>query len=335
MFTRSKRRAFTLVELLVVIAIIAVLIALLLPAIQAAREAARRNQCTNKMHQIGIALQNHHDSYKYFPKLSTENFPQAAAANTGFSWLVRILPYMEETNLYQGISTTSKKFQPMASNGLGAFDPAIKDATRGYGTIQLDALICPSFAGDPISKVSGSTYSAVPGQLPGNNPPIGVGISNYVALAASEFTRVNNVTTSVNNCNGSIIPNRGINLRAITDGTSKTIIACESKEDSANAWIDGNVNWAVGTTAATSSDGNGYVTGTATTLNLNPCLGSYKWAASWNWGPSSQHSGGVIMHVYADAAVRGQTDDINPTTYLQLITRDGKEPAVDPAVGAG
>ena len=61
------KRGFTLVELLVVIAIIGILVALLLPAIQAAREAARRTQCKNQLKQIGLAIQNHVDSYRVFP----------------------------------------------------------------------------------------------------------------------------------------------------------------------------------------------------------------------------------------------------------------------------
>src|SRR5436190_17869941 len=53
----SRRAAFTLVELLVVVSIVSVLAALILPAVQSAREASRRLQCQNNMHNLGIAFQ--------------------------------------------------------------------------------------------------------------------------------------------------------------------------------------------------------------------------------------------------------------------------------------
>lgn len=98
-------RGFTLVELLVVIAIIGVLVALLLPAIQAARESARRNQCTNNLKQIGLALQSRHDAKKVLPAGRT-GLPTASNSGVtqfGVSWAFELLPYVEQTSLYQAL----------------------------------------------------------------------------------------------------------------------------------------------------------------------------------------------------------------------------------------
>jgi hypothetical protein len=78
-----------------------VLLALLLPAINAAREAGRRASCMNKMHQIGLALQNYAVTKGGFPG----SFPPAAgsdaAGNPPMSWRIAILPYMQQDALYR------------------------------------------------------------------------------------------------------------------------------------------------------------------------------------------------------------------------------------------
>ena len=114
--TGNNKPGFTLVELLVVIAIIGILIALLLPAVQSAREAARRIQCANHIKQIGLALLTYEVSGKRFPpgadtslsdsrlsKIRWLNIKADAkgAGSNGASWMVFILPFIEEEMLYE------------------------------------------------------------------------------------------------------------------------------------------------------------------------------------------------------------------------------------------
>src|SRR5262249_26834829 len=100
-----NRRGFTLIELLVVIAIIAVLIALLLPAVQAAREAARRAQCVNNLKQLGLAIANYESSNGCLPPSDMATTYNSGSANVNdFGMKVRILPYMEQTSLFNSFN---------------------------------------------------------------------------------------------------------------------------------------------------------------------------------------------------------------------------------------
>lgn len=106
MLGRTKR-AFTLVELLVVLAIIGVLVALLMPAVQQAREAARRTQCVNNLKQIGLALANYHDAFNALPLGRVTNTPVPGDPVAFFllsgaqetPWLAQMLPFVERQEI--------------------------------------------------------------------------------------------------------------------------------------------------------------------------------------------------------------------------------------------
>ena len=115
---RTHTAAFTLIELLVVIAIIAILIGLLLPAVQKVREAAARAKCQNNLKQIGLSLHNYESAFARFPPNGV--YPKGAAAPDSYSALARLLPYVEQANLYQLVWA---RVNPRSVNGTPATPP--------------------------------------------------------------------------------------------------------------------------------------------------------------------------------------------------------------------
>src|SRR5882724_8669883 len=105
-----KRVGFTLIELLVVIAIIAILIAMLVPAVQKVRESANRTTCVNNLKQLALGCHTYHDANKTLPRDGSMANLTDSHGTTGtgccgasaphWSWIARILPYIERNDIY-------------------------------------------------------------------------------------------------------------------------------------------------------------------------------------------------------------------------------------------
>jgi prepilin-type N-terminal cleavage/methylation domain-containing protein/prepilin-type processing-associated H-X9-DG protein len=300
---RSHARAstaFTLVELLVVITIIGVLVGLLLPAIQVARESARRTSCANHLKQLGLALQQHVGVHQAFPPGARIH---KQAGGLGISWCVIVLPYLEQSELFERIAPTK--------------EGGAKNIRAGY-TLLVDEFVCPS-------------------EDPQNDTPDTFKYANYSAVSgAGRNGEIHSPGTPI--CggyysDGVLYPDSNTTTADITDGTTHTLALGERSYVGFKEWTNGTEHFLGGICVGSAKNIKYPVNASPYTLEAgfyiadpNAPAGYPKKMLLNDLYFGSKHPGGA-QFAFADGSVHLLSDHIDFTIYQDLATRHGGEPA--------
>jgi prepilin-type N-terminal cleavage/methylation domain-containing protein len=302
-----RKRGFTLVELLVVIAIIGVLVALLLPAVQAAREAARRMQCSNHLKQIGLGLQNYHDTFQSLPYGARARFVNTSNANPvgqngatqnwGPSWYVAILPFCEQKPL----SDLLEAGMLVNSNGQG-----LADLTQANGRPSFHAhnqkiqwMLCPS---SPLPQteilrnakaptvvvpsyvgISGAT-NHFSNRLATEIPFLETRLKPKQGVPANANANINGSATppgSQQSWGGMLCPNECYGMAAAIDGTSNTMVVSEKADYFYSKHKGNNTGFRIRIDGSFTNGGTGTQTGGWWWLGTNQGYTSSQGQANW------------------------------------------------------
>ncbi len=340
------RSAFTLIELLVVIAIIAILIALLVPAVQKVREAASRTQCLNNLKQLGLAMHGYMDANKALPANGIYSFDGVSVIqNSPWSALSRILPYLEQDNIYKTIDFSVKySTQPsVTSQRIPVFICPSDINDKGSGTD-------PTYGNKNYALCYGAnlgTWAVLTGKSTGMKPGDGAFASNF-GYRPAHFTDGMSNTLAISEVKAYTLRTSGSNtsatypalmppptspaqlLAAAPFGLSGQSLAAFSSTKYTHAeWVDGKVHETGFTTAFGPNTVVPLVDGgvtydvdfvSATETNLGDTYAAVT---------SRSYHSGLVNSLIMDGSVRSISTSISLTTWRALGTRAGNETVGD------
>ena len=213
------RRAFTLIETLVVISVICLLTALLLPALQSARESSRRARCIANFAQVGLAVQNYASTTGYFPPGAIHWTSGGGASDLNprvevqFSMFTRILPQLEQNSLFDSINFNNSIIAPKSFGS----DSGLWIEHRANETVRstrLDVLLCPSDTAPEPSLSAGTNLRSNEGTMSFLTPNDSFRLSGPAGLVyvktRPRFSSWNSTTVA-----------------SVTDGLSSTVFLSE------------------------------------------------------------------------------------------------------------
>jgi prepilin-type N-terminal cleavage/methylation domain-containing protein/prepilin-type processing-associated H-X9-DG protein len=306
----SRRKAFTLIELLAAIAIIGILVGILLPAVQQVRSAAQRTQCQNNLKQIAMAAHGYHAVHHFFPS--------AQYAVTGQSAVSRLLPYLELDDVYQTIDLRAHYDAPSNEAAVGQIIKLFR---------------CPSdVVESPMPSLGGPiNYMACKGNgivwLDDTGPNTGMPVPDGVFTYASQ-TRLTDIVDGTSNT-------AFFSERLLADGSNAILSpvsdvffspAAPTTPDQAVA-ICGAVNIHDGANQFPLFMGAPWLNGQHTFQTINPPNGrscGFFLVLRAVMPPSSGHPGGVNLSM-ADGSVRWVSNAIALPVWNALGSINGGE----------
>jgi len=176
------RCGLTLIELVVTLAIIGILILLALPAIQRARAASMRLSCANHLRQIGIALQRYHDDFDLYPSampVTAQMDVNVAGGGFIYSPFVRLLPYLEQSALYNSINFVGGLFQ----------EPFALTLNNTVVATRVGSYLCPADGASRIRRFGPCSYRINVGArcIGRSHPDVGA-FEPWLWLSARDFS---------------------------------------------------------------------------------------------------------------------------------------------------